>query len=441
MRTTKTKRRFLHALMLVAIIGFEQTAVVRSYASDCDMLPVNFPGEQLQDSTADFDKTGQMAKQLQDLKNAGLVPAGADISFGAPREADGYNNKVSDMYLTMSFDASQLITKWIASVNAQGNKDGCSNSRVHSIRWTVLPDGSWQGQFHVKYVKRSCFWFFGDVQLDVATIELDFTNHLSLVLSPDGKSLSPKIDVSESDNVQDWLKPIAQFLNNCLSIITVGIVPVDQHVIDAYKNIDQVLAQMSQYNVLPSVGSASATLDDITYDTVFSKAAFSKNGDALLLTVTAQTAPSSLLSKGQACVVHDSFVQLRAQSDIPEGGLNYAVQRGDTAWKIANQFYGNGKYFPVVAGINDIPHAHSDQLGVGKVMNIQKISSLLKRDDVMITLHGDSLWKMAHSDVKSVPSYSGLLAQNKGWLEDPNKIFPVEFIKIAPEDRKHSGGN
>lgn len=426
------------AFFWLAMMLLEQVSSVSAHASDCDLTPINFPGEKLQDSSGGFDKTGQMAKQLQDLKNAGLSPAGADISFGQPRVSDGYNNKITDMFLTMSFDATQLTKLWEEQVKAQGNQDGCSNSQVNTIGWAVLPDGSWQGNFHVKYVKRSCFWFFGNVQTDLVTLEIDFKNHLRLIVAPDGKTLTPLISSEESDNVPDWLKPIAQFLNNCLSIVTVGLVPVDKHVIDAYKNIDQILVQMNHFNVLPQVGTASATLDNITYETVFDSANFVQSGGTLILTVKAKTAPSSLLSRGQACVVHDSFLQLRAQSDIPPGGLDYEIKKGDTAWNIANQFYGNGRYFPIVTGINDIPHASSDQMAVGKKMNIQRISTLLNRDDVLITLHGDSLWKMAHPKGGTAPSYSGLLAQNKGWIEDPNMIYPVEFIKIAPSDRKNA---
>ena len=156
----------------IVFVGLLQSVLLCGGQIDCDMSAVNFPG-----TTMLYALGGN--ETVATLQTAGLRLMSSEVSFTPPRSAPGnskpsedYVNPVVDMLIRMDYDASNAINAWAAMVRQKGNNDeGCSDQREHSERWDVTPDGAWIGSFHIKYIKRTCgyYWFRSRYQFDIAT--------------------------------------------------------------------------------------------------------------------------------------------------------------------------------------------------------------------------------------------------------------------------------
>lgn len=57
-------------------------------------------------------------------------------------------------------------------------------------------------------------------------------------------------------------------------------------------------------------------------------------------------------------------------SNAPSGGKTYTVAKGDTLWKIAKKFYGNGSKYPVIQNANKDKIKNPNLIYVGQVLTI-----------------------------------------------------------------------
>src|SRR5262249_17324150 len=104
-------------------------------------------------------------------------------------------------------------------------------------------------------------WWFGTrhAQVDLAEVNLVYTNTLKISIDPTGK-LTTQFTPTARDNVEDWLKPILQFFENVIGILTLGFVSPGDHVLSGINQQDQILSDMSKY----AVGLINTHLKDVS---------------------------------------------------------------------------------------------------------------------------------------------------------------------------------
>jgi len=90
---------------------------------------------------------------------------------------------------------------------------------------------------------------------------------LKIGIDPTANKITTQFTPSAKDNVQDWLKPILQFFENIIGILTVGFVSPGDHVLSGINEQDKILSDMGKYAVglinshLQGVSSGPATTD------------------------------------------------------------------------------------------------------------------------------------------------------------------------------------
>ena len=149
----------------------------------------------------------------------------------------------------------------------------------------------------------------------------------------------------------------------------------------------------------------------------------------MLINLVEAPSKGNLPPAGGICRVHDSFNELKVQDDnIPFEGLSYAVAQGDNGWKIAEKFYGNGRYFLIISAANNITDYDLDNLPTGRQLRIETIATMRARPDMVLIMNGQSVWQIASSGNKG--EYGALLKANQNWFKDPNLVYPIQILKV-----------
>ena len=105
----------------------------------------------------------------------------------------------------------------------------------------------------------------------------------------------------------------------------------------------------------------------------------------------------------------------------------YEVKAGDTLWKIAEQFLGEGKRYPEIVQLNNLS---SDDITPGMRLKIPDAESTSKPEMSFVEYtvkRGDSLWKIAKSKLGSGSRYPEIMELNN--LEN-EVIYPGQILKL-----------
>lgn len=119
-----------------------------------------------------------------------------------------------------------------------------------------------------------------------------------------------------------------------------------------------------------------------------------------------------------------------AEPKIPENTVR--VVRGDTLWKIAGRHLGNGKAWTQIAAAN--PELKDpNRILPGQTLRLPAtaagISSSSSSEKLVRVQAGDSLWKLAASQLGSGNAWGCLAAANRQ-IENVNRIYPGQMLVI-----------
>lgn len=137
------------------------------------------------------------------------------------------------------------------------------------------------------------------------------------------------------------------------------------------------------------------------------------------------------LSNGETGYLSSDYLSF--QAPIPEAAppsqeyFIYEVKAGDTLWKIAEQFLGEGKRYPEIVQLNNLS---SDDITPGMRLKIPGAESTSKPEMSFVEYTvkwGDSLWKIAKSKLGSGSRYPEIMELNN--LEN-EVIYPGQILKL-----------
>lgn len=122
-------------------------------------------------------------------------------------------------------------------------------------------------------------------------------------------------------------------------------------------------------------------------------------------------------------------------SSINMAPIRYTVKSGDTLWKIARQFYGNGAMWTKIYADNKTIIKNPNRIYVGQVLLIYPSIG----DGTYITesgaktyrvKRGDTLWSIAEEMYGKGKRWKKIYEANKGTLSDPNKLYAGQILII-----------
>lgn len=122
-------------------------------------------------------------------------------------------------------------------------------------------------------------------------------------------------------------------------------------------------------------------------------------------------------------------------SSINMAPVRYTVKSGDTLWKIAKQFYGNGAMWTKIYADNKSTIKNPNRIYVGQVLLIYPSIG----DGTYITQsgaktytvkRGDTLWSIAEGMYGKGKRWKKIYEANKGTLSDPNKLYAGQILII-----------
>lgn len=122
-------------------------------------------------------------------------------------------------------------------------------------------------------------------------------------------------------------------------------------------------------------------------------------------------------------------------SSINMAPIRYTVKSGDTLWKIAKQFYGNGAMWTKIYADNKSTIKNPNRIYVGQVLLIYPSIG----DGTYITesgaktyrvKRGDTLWSIAEEMYGKGKRWKKIYNANKGTLSDPNKLYAGQVLII-----------
>lgn len=124
-----------------------------------------------------------------------------------------------------------------------------------------------------------------------------------------------------------------------------------------------------------------------------------------------------------------------SSSSINMAPIRYTVKSGDTLWKIARQFYGNGAMWTKIYADNKTTIKNPNKIYVGQVLLIYPSIG----DGTYITesgaktyrvKRGDTLWSIAEEMYGKGKRWKKIYEANKGTLSDPNKLYAGQILII-----------
>ncbi|BED92690.1 MAG: LysM peptidoglycan-binding domain-containing protein [Candidatus Paraimprobicoccus trichonymphae] len=97
---------------------------------------------------------------------------------------------------------------------------------------------------------------------------------------------------------------------------------------------------------------------------------------------------------------------LRLPKNQCSGDILYKVKSGDSLWDIAQRFLGNGKKFKQIIKLNKLT---TDMLYPGQIL---KIPTEIPSNTIYTVKKGDTLWKISQNFFGDGSKYADLLALN-----------------------------
>lgn len=127
----------------------------------------------------------------------------------------------------------------------------------------------------------------------------------------------------------------------------------------------------------------------------------------------------------------DSVIVKGATTSEMTSAVTYTVVSGDTLWKIAAKFYGNGELWTKIFADNAEVIRDANKIYVGQVITIYLSEKHVSEDsqqtqtaegEVYVVQSGDSLWKIASEFYGSGRQWRRIYEANKEVLPDPSMI-------------------
>ena len=124
-----------------------------------------------------------------------------------------------------------------------------------------------------------------------------------------------------------------------------------------------------------------------------------------------------------------------SSSSMNMAPIRYTVKSGDTLWKIARQFYGNGAMWTKIYADNKSTIKNPNRIYVGQVLLIYPSIG----DGTYITesgaktyrvKRGDTLWSIAEEMYGKGKRWKKIYEANKGTLSNPNKLYAGQILII-----------
>jgi LysM repeat protein len=121
----------------------------------------------------------------------------------------------------------------------------------------------------------------------------------------------------------------------------------------------------------------------------------------------------------------------------------YTITQGDTLWDIAQQFYGSGYRWTIIAETNGL--GDGNQIAVGQEISLPKDTSVVAvapRSDTAVTVtatlkgptytvsQGECLWSIAQNELGNGLQWNKLFDANSDSIRDPDLILAGQELRI-----------
>jgi nucleoid-associated protein YgaU len=169
-----------------------------------------------------------------------------------------------------------------------------------------------------------------------------------------------------------------------------------------------------------------------TLNLLYNSATFTSSGNhpAFAMKATQNRTYPYAANQSIACEIMNwlHVIQTEGQN-INERGTPYQVANGDSLWKIANHFYGDGRLHLLVAAANGIPDNKMNALPRGKKIMIQPIGMFRANNQLLFVNRGDSMWRIASRREGGSNAFAALKTTNAGIVSNPDRIYPIEVLR------------
>lgn len=409
----------------------------------CDLSPLHFEEGEWSDAVASVLPVGErrIGEELRITR--------MEIGFSPARYEAWAGGEVVDVLLSATVDAQQLITSWRREATERAHARGCGTRTqwAKDFTWRVVHNRDVEGKFRVQHEEWSCgkipiinkTWKNKNAQFD-ATVWQTFMPRVR----NGGDELRIEFSGRYKDNVPDKLIDLIKFFANTASVepILSEVAHLDESIFSRLKQYRDVIEEIERFRVLGSGVAGVIPVDGqgskVSLDLVFSNARFEKNGNRLALAMELRSREGRAILPSQACLLKEGLEKARLQGQaIGPGGRNHVVARGENAWSIARESYGDGRYFQLVAAANNLDDPST--LREGQQLRLEPLANFLARNEVVVLSSGDSLWKISSAQAGGRGTFSEILSANDS-LSNPDLVYPVQVIRSGSGGASAAGG-
>jgi nucleoid-associated protein YgaU len=262
---------------------------------------------------------------------------------------------------------------------------------------------------------------------DKFTIETDVWQDFSLSITGDNH-INVGMSGHAQDNVTQFERDLASVIGNLFALcpITGGLIlGFDKAIFEGLKAERDALEEAGKFQIVrdEKVGGSDAD-DDYTFP--LTEASFDEAQGRLVINIVTK---QSNISRSHACKIRQNLTNQQTQGEKLKTAQNYTVKPHDSAWSIAKEMYGEGKYYWFVAGLNNLTPSGVNQLRPGQVLRLESLGSFLRAGGHVMVVRRDSFWTISR-DQKSTArvKYFDLLNANRTRFPSPDTIFPLQVI-------------
>lgn len=144
----------------------------------------------------------------------------------------------------------------------------------------------------------------------------------------------------------------------------------------------------------------------------------------------------------------NSDLQKNNPADPADKDKTITVQKGDSTWKLAERYYGDGYKYTQIEEINNLKHNQHLEIGQVLVIPVAEESELNtiadtsdtteslsdnndKTDKSYLVVRGDTLWDIASRELGSSTLWPKLYEQNRDLIgKDADLIYPGVMLKL-----------
>jgi nucleoid-associated protein YgaU len=412
--------------ILLMALGIASMSRSADCASSCSLKPVHYEGDSF------FKAVQSLSSDPQPLLDQGMPLTDSDLSFSPSRIETKYEHPAVDVHLTTVFDASSIRGGWESEIRSHVDDVGCSSQTSHSYRFDSITNAVLHGYFHIKYVNNSCGdwpWpFHGSWTFNNFIVETDVWHDFAVVKSDDKKHLSLYVSGHASNNVSQFERDAAKVIGNIFAIIPVTgslVLGLDNKVFAGLKAERDAMDELAKVRLITT---NSTELKNVPMDLLIQDASFTGTPDHPLISISLVSAEP--LACSQAETLRESLVQQAVQgSNLGQDGTEYVVKRGDSAWNIAKQMYGDGNYYWIIDGANSISDSNADILIPGRRLHLPSLGNIFRGKNYVLVSRGDSFWALSRHVTDTPKPYTQFIKLNKSMIEDPDLIYPFQLLK------------